>query len=262
MDLQLKDRHVLITGGSKGIGLACARQYLAEGARVCIVSRSQANIDQAIERLRGEGFTAQGYAADLIDAQAAQRMVEEVEAAQGPIDILVNSAGAARRTPFNELTPKIWGEAMQAKFFTYINVIDPLVKRMAQRGRGAIVNIVGMGGKIASPTHLAGGSANAALNLATAGLAAAYAAQGVRINSVNPGGTLTERMAEGFAAEARLRNISTEEVGRLAQARMPLGRFADPEEIANATLFLSSPRASYITGAILSMDGALTPLVV
>ncbi|NDZ16137.1 SDR family oxidoreductase [Variovorax sp. WS11] len=133
---------------------------------------------------------------------------------------------------------------------------------MAERGAGAIVNIIGMGGKVAAPTHLAGGAANAALMLATAGLAAAYGPRGVRVNAVNPAMTLTERMAEGLAAEARLRQRSEEEVRRDAEARMPLGRIATPEDIANAVVFLSSPRAGYISGAIVSMDGAATPMVV
>lgn len=151
---------------------------------------------------------------------------------------------------------------MQAKYFTYIHVIDPLIKLMAARGTGAIVNVVGMGGKVASPTHLAGGSANAALMLASAGLANAYARQGVRVNVVNPGLTLTERLQEGLQAEARMQQVSTEEALRLANERLPLGRIAEPEEIANAVVFLASPKASYINGAVISMDGGVTPMVV
>jgi len=119
-----------------------------------------------------------------------------------------------------------------------------------------------MGGKIAAPTHIAGGAANAALMLATAGLAAAWAPHGVRVNAVNPALTLTDRMAEGLAADARLRGISEEEALQRAKARAPLGRLATPEDIANAVAFLASPRAGYVSGAILSMDGAATPIVV
>ena len=189
-------------------------------------------------------------------------MLDAVQAEGGPIDVLVNSAGAARRTPFDELQPQTWHDAMQAKFFSYIHVMDPLIKRMGERGSGAIVNIIGMGGKVATTTHLAGGAANAALMLATAGLAAAYGPRGVRVNAVNPALTLTDRMAEGIAADARLRKISAEEVLRDAEARMPLGRLAKPEDIANAVVFLASPSAGYISGAIISMDGAAVPMVV
>jgi NAD(P)-dependent dehydrogenase (short-subunit alcohol dehydrogenase family) len=263
MDLQLGGRHVLVTGGSRGIGLACARGFLREGAKLSLAGRTQEHLDAAIAQLRSEGHEAvRGYAADLADAQAAVAMLDAAEAGLGPIDVLVNSAGAARRTPFDELRPQAWHDAMQAKFFTYIHVMDPAIKRMGARGAGAIVNIIGMGGKIAAPTHLAGGAANAALMLATAGLATAYGPRGVRVNAVNPAMTLTDRMAEGLAAEARLRNRSEEEVRRDAEARMPLGRIATPEEIADAVLFLCSPRAGYISGAIVSMDGAATPMVV
>lgn len=141
-------------------------------------------------------------------------------------------------------------------------MIDPAIKRMAQRGSGSIVNLVGNGGKVASPTHLPGGAANAALMLATAGLAAAYAAQGVRVNAVNPGLTLTDRLQEGLAADARLQAISVDEALQRAVARIPLGRMAEPTEIARVVLFLASDAASYVTGVNLGMDGAATPMVV
>ncbi len=262
MDLQLTGKHVLVTGGSRGIGLACARAFLGEGARVSLVGRRRANLHAAMAQLKGQGHVTAGHETDLIDAKAALDVVNAAWNQTGPIDVLVNCAGAAVRTPFDELAPQAWQAAMQAKFFTYINVMDPLIKRMGERGAGAIVNVVGMGGKIATPTHLPGGSANAALMLASAGLAAAYGPRGVRVNAVNPALTLTDRMAEGIAADARMRKISEEEVLRQAQARMPLGRLALPEDIANAVVFLASPRAGYISGAILSMDGAATPMVV
>lgn len=262
MDLQLTGKHVLVTGGSRGIGLACARAFLKEGAKVSIAGRSPAHLEAAAAQLLAEAHAVGGYSADLSDPRAAQHMVDAVQAASGPIDILVNSAGAARRTPFDELRPQTWRDAMQAKFFTYINVMDPVIKRMGERGSGAIVNVIGMGGKVATPTHLAGGAANAALMLATAGLAAAYGPRGVRVNAVNPALTLTDRLAEGIAADARLRKIPEAEVLRDAEAHMPLGRLAQPEDIANAVVFLASPGAGYISGAIVSMDGAATPMVV
>ncbi len=262
MDLQLNGQHALITGGSRGIGLACARLFLREGARVSLVGRSPEHMAKAIAALAAEGWQAAGYCADLTDAAAAAQAAQQAEAAGGPIDILVNSAGAAKRTPFNELEPAAWRAAMDAKFFTYIHVLDPVVKTMGARGRGAVVNVIGMGGKVATTTHIAGGAANAALMLATAGLAAAWGPQGVRINAVNPALTLTDRMAEGIAADARLRGISEDEVLRLATARAPLGRLATPEDIADAVVYLASPRAAYISGAIVSMDGGATPLVV
>jgi NAD(P)-dependent dehydrogenase (short-subunit alcohol dehydrogenase family) len=257
MKLGLDGKVVLVTGGSKGIGLACASGFAAEGARIAICSRSRENIDKASAQFK-EVF---GAVADLVDAVAAERMIETVEDRLGPIDILVNSAGAAKRTPPDELSPAVWREAFDAKFFSYINVIDPMVKRMAKRGSGVIVSVIGGGGRVASTTHLAGGSANAALMLATAGLGATYAGKGVRVVGVSPSLTETDRVAEGLAADARLANIAIEEARRRAVARLPLGRMASAEEIADAILFLASARAGYITGVTLSVDGGQNPVV-
>jgi len=262
MNLDLGGRHVLVTGGSKGIGYACAEAFCREGARVTLVARNGDGIAAALARLAGQGLAGLGVVADLADAADALRAVDEAQRAAGPIDVLVNCAGAARRTPFEELTPQAWHDAMQAKFFTYVHVMDPVIKRMGAAGRGAIVNVVGAGGKVAGPTHLAGGAANAALMLASAGLAAAYGPRGVRVNVVNPGLTLTDRLQEGLAADARLQGRPAEEILRSQQQRMPLRRIATPEEIANAVLFLASDRASYVSGAMLAMDGAVSPIVV
>ena len=258
MDLGLKDKVVVITGGSRGIGLACAEAFLREGARVGIVSRSEVNIANARTRLPG----VVGTTADLVDAEAALRAIDALERELGPIDVLVNSAGAARRTPPDELSPATYRAALDAKFFSYVNVIDPAVKRMAERKAGVIVNVVGNGGKVASPTHIPGGAANAALMLMTAGLANAYAARGVRVVAVNPGITETERMTQGLEADARLAGTSVEEARERGVARIPLGRFAAPGEIASMVVFLASDRASYVTGVSISMDGAASPIVV
>jgi NAD(P)-dependent dehydrogenase (short-subunit alcohol dehydrogenase family) len=263
MDLHLRNQHILITGGSKGIGLACAEAFLQEGARVTLVSRDAGHLARAREQLAvHEASRIHTHAADLRDAHAAQIALDAAEAALGPVDVLVNSAGAAKRTPAPELTPQAWHDAMQAKYFSYIHMIDPTIKRMAQRGRGNIVNVVGNGGKVPSPIHLPGGAANAALMLASAGLAAAYAPQGIRVNAINPGATRTERLQEGLAADARAQGIDTDEAMRRSVARIPMGRMAEPEEIARAVLFLASDAASYITGVCMTMDGAATPIVV
>jgi len=263
MDLQLTHKHILITGGSKGIGLACAETFLNEGARVTLVSRDRVNLDAAIKTLSAHhpATSIHTIAADLREAASGLAVLNNAEVHFGPVDVLVNSAGAAKRTPPEELNPQVWHDAMQAKYFSYIHMIDPTIQRMGQRGAGVVVNVIGAGGKVASPIHMPGGAANAALMLATAGLASAYAAKGVRVNAVNPGATVTDRLKEGFAADARANGISEEEAMKRTTARIPLGRMAEPREIADAVVFLASPRASYISGVSLTMDGVMTPTV-
>jgi NAD(P)-dependent dehydrogenase (short-subunit alcohol dehydrogenase family) len=255
MDLGLEGQVVLVTGASKGIGFACAEAFAREGAKVALVSRSRANLDAALARITGVKHAPVAFAADLIDAAQAARVVDETENALGPIDVFVNSAGAARRYPPAELNAQAWHAAMDAKFFSYVHPLDIVIKRMAERGHGAVVNIIGMGGKVASPVHLPGGAANSALMLATAGLAVAYGPRGVRVNAINPGGTLTDRVQEGLAAEARMTGVAADDLLARQQASIPLRRLGTPEEIAQVTLFLASKQASYVTGAIIPMDG-------
>lgn len=255
MDYQ--DKIVVVTGGSKGIGLACAKQFVARGAKVIISSRTQANINEALAVLPG----ASGFSANLSDEEEAAALVNHIQQEFGHIDVLVNSAGAAKRTPVAELNPAFWRAAMDAKFFPTINILDPVIKLMAARGQGVIINVIGSGGKVASPTHLAGGSANAALMLATAGLGNAYASSGIRVVGINPGLTETGRVTSGMEAEARFLGISVEEALEKAVQKIPMGRLAKPEEVADMVLFLASDKARYITGTTIAMDGAQSPII-
>ncbi len=257
----LQDKVVVVTGASKGIGLACAQAFAAAGAKVAIVARSRANLDAALAAMPAARHQALAIVADLTRAADAARMVEEAVAALGEIDVLVNSAGAAKRTAPDDLNAQAWRDAMDAKFFSYIQPLDLVVKRMARRGRGAIVNIIGMGGKTANPIHLPGGAANAALMLATAGLAAAYGPRGVRVNAISPGGTLTGRVQEGLAVEAKMTGTPESELLAQQQAKIPLRRLGSPEEVAQVALFLASDAASYVTGAIIPMDGGSAAVI-
>ena len=261
MDLELKGKVVLITGASKGIGLSCARAFLSEGGRVAIVSRSPENLEAARQLLAAPARDLICISCDLTVRASAAAMANEVKRRLGPVNVLVNSAGAAKRYLPEELNEESWHAAMDAKYFTYIHAMDAVLPEMAKRGQGVVINIIGMGGKVATPIHLPGGAANSALMLATVGLANVYGPKGIRINAINPGSTMTDRVREALRLEAKKRGQSEEEVLAQLQAKVPLKRYAAPEDIANLTLFLASNKARYITGAIVPMDGGLNPVL-
>jgi NAD(P)-dependent dehydrogenase (short-subunit alcohol dehydrogenase family) len=268
MDLGLKDKAVLVTGGSKGIGYACALAFLREGARVAIVSRSEDNLVTAKAQFAAQGFEVATIAAELSDPAQAQRAVAEAEQALGPLDVLLNSAGAAKRRPTAEMDAEAWNAGLNAKFFPTIHTQDAVLARWRERAAarepagttrrpslGAIVNIVGSGGKHPTATHLAGGAANAALMLTTVGFAHYYAKLGIRINAINPGFTLTGRVNQNIELEAQRLGVTFDEALAKSQASIPLGRYGDPDEIAAVAVFLASEQASYVIGTIVTMDG-------
>jgi NAD(P)-dependent dehydrogenase (short-subunit alcohol dehydrogenase family) len=255
MKLGLEGKVVFITGGSKGIGLACARAFAAEGARISISSRSEDNLQQARQTLAKEGIDAVTARADFSNPKDAQAAADQTEKLLGSIDILINSAGAAKRRPWEKLDAEAWHQGMDSKYFTYVHAMDAVRTGMIERRRGSIVNIIGMGGKAATTMHMSGGAANAALMLVTAGWANALGKYGIRVNAVNPGNTLTDRLQESLRLDAQKQGITEAEALKRNEERVPLGRLAKPEEVAAVVLFLASDQASYVTGAIIPMDG-------
>lgn len=261
MKLGLEGKVVLISGGSKGIGLACARGFAAEGARVAIASRAQDNLDRARQALATEGMDVITAKADFSKPEDAQAAAATTEKLLGPIDVLINCAGAANRYQVDAYTAESWHQGMNAKYFPQVHAMDAVRPGMIQRKRGAIVNIMGMGGRSAQQVFLSGGAANAALMLVTLGWASALGRYGIRVNGINPGSTLTDRVQRGIQADAQAQGITEAEALQRNQTRIPLGRFARPEEVAGVALFLASDQASYVTGAIIPMDGGLTPVI-
>lgn len=262
MELGLTGKVVVVTGASRGIGFACAAAFLEEGAKVVLVSRDAMRLEHAAARLHSAGdYPPAIVCADLTRPEDARRMADEVAQHFGAVDILVNSAGAAKRYLPDELDASAWHAAMQAKYFTYIHAMDALLPAIVGKGGGSIVNIVGMGGKVATPIHLPGGAANAALMLASVGLANVYGPKGVRVNAINPGATMGERLRDALKLESQVRGVSEDELLRQGQSRVPLGRYANDDDIAQVALFLASDRAAYVTGAIVPMDGGLNPVL-
>lgn len=256
MDLKLDGKVALITGASRGLGAACAGLLAAEGARLALSARNAETLEATAAEIRAAtGAEVSVVAQDLTEPDGADNVASAVLDSHGRIDILINSAGAARGGVFWEITDEVWEQSLALKFFATVRMIRAVMPAMRDQKYGRIVTIVGNGGIQPSPRALPGGTANAALLALTSGLAREVAADGISINAVNPGPTLTERWT------GMLANMSSQS-GRPAEAHkadieesIPLGRFGNPDEIARAVAFLASDCASNITGTSILCDG-------
>ena len=256
MQLELENKVVLVTGGSKGIGRAAALGFLAEGAAVLICARGAEALDETRALAQGaESGRLIAMQADLTQAEAIKSVVARCREEFGRIDILVNNAGSARPGPFLDISDADWTEDWTLKFFGYVRMAREVLPHMQRQSSGVIVNIIGTGGLRPIANYMVGGAANAALNHFTKALAAEGAQHGVRVVGINPGPILTERLQK-FAAVFSQGSGSPEETLR---KMTPLGRVGEAEEVADLILFLSSARAAFIHGANVTIDGGANP---
>ena len=261
MDLGLGDRVCLVTGSTSGIGLETAKLLAAEGARVVVCGRDS----DRVERARAETDAALAVVADLNEPAAPEALVAEVEEALGPVECLVNNVGIAYQIGFDDLTDRHWDEMWQLNVMSYIRCIQAVLPNMREAGRGTIVNISSTAGKRPStgmPNYTVTKAAVLSLSRLVADL---YAKDGIRCNAVAPGPTATDTwLAEGGLADQQAARSSNtrEEVIRAVGSGRPLGRLAQPDEIASVIAFLCSDRASYVTGAAWSADGGTVPIII
>jgi 3-oxoacyl-[acyl-carrier protein] reductase len=251
VDLGLRDRACVVTGSTGGIGLATARLLVEEGARVVTSGRSAApGIGEALH-----------VQADLSQPGEPERLIAEA----GEIDVLVNNAGYAEQRDFLAVSDEQWDESWHLNVLGYVRAIRAAVPGMRERGRGVIVNVSSTAGKRPS-TGMPDYSVTKAAVLSLSRLVAdLYAGEGVRCNAVAPGPTATEAwLADGGLADQQAARTgkSREEVLEAVGKGRPLGRLAEPQEIAAVIAFLCSDRASYVTGAAWSADGGTVPIVI
>lgn len=267
MDLQLRDKVVLITGASAGIGLAAARMFAEEGALVAIAARPSSRLDDArvmLGGIAGEG-RAIAIAADLGVAGEPERVVREVADTLGPIDVLVNNVGLAYQATFAGLSDAQWDELWQLNVMSYVRASREVIPSMCDRGAGVIVNVASTAGKRPSagmPNYTV--TKAAVLSLSRL-LADTYAGAGIRSLAICPGPTTSEAwVSEGGLADqvASLKGGSREDALAATGAGRPMGRMASPEEIAASIVFAASPRSSYTTGAAISVDGGSVPVII
>jgi len=249
MDLNLGGKRALVTGGSKGIGLAAARTLAAEGCAVTIVARDADMLAAAAAQLRAGGAEVGTIIGDLAGEGGIADVVERC----GPLDILVNNAGAIPPGSFGDIEMERWRAAWDLKVFGYIALTRRLYDNLRRR-RGVVINVIGAAGERFPAEYIAGSAGNAALMGFTRALAKNAHRDGIRIVGINPGPVGTERLALMMQARAQ-RDLGDGDRWRELISEMPFGRFAEPAEIADAVAFLASPRSGYTSGTILTIDG-------
>ncbi len=254
MDLNLSGKRVLITGGSKGLGLAIGHRFAAEGCDLYLASRTKTVLEEAAGAIRQQHpVKVEVLAIDLAKPGFAGRVVE----ACGDVDILVNNAGDVPSGSLETVDEARWRAGWDSKVFNYINLSREYFRRMKARGAGVIVNVTGIAGDLLDASYIAGSVGNAAMAAFTKALGSTSHKFGVRVVAVNPGPCATERFEKLARAKAQER-YGDPERWREGTGTLPFGRAASPDEIAAAVVFLSSPLSAYTTGSILTVDGGLS----
>jgi NAD(P)-dependent dehydrogenase (short-subunit alcohol dehydrogenase family) len=248
MDLGLHDRRAVITGASKGIGLACAESLAREGVHVHLVARTEADLQAAVTQVDQCGPGQVSYQAlNLADSQAAQTLIET----QAQADILVNNAGAIPSGSLMDIDEATWREAWDLKVFGYINLCRGFYQHMRGRG-GVIINVIGAGGERPTAGYAAGAGGNAALMALTRALGGTSRKDDIRVVGINPGQIITQRLQDLLQAAASKRFNDGERWQELLDPRYPPG---EPAHIADMVAFLASDRSANTTGTIVTIDG-------
>ncbi len=254
MDLKLRGKKVLVTGGSAGIGLSIAETFAAEGCSLVLVSRSEPALRLVADRL------AQKYQVDVaIEARNIEldATIDHLAAAHADIDILVNNAGAIPGGSLEQLTQQRWREGWELKVFGFLGMTRAFYRIMCARKQGVIVNVIGASASGIDARYIAGSTGNASLEALTKGLGSDAPDHGVRVVGVSPGMVLTERLQALLKVRARDKFGDERRWQELAQ-HAPFHRVANVEEVSAAAVFLASPRSSYTSGAVLVVDGGFS----
>ena len=248
MDYQLAGKTALVTGASKGIGFAIAQSLAAEGVRVVLSARGQTDLYKAAENIRASGGDATGLVADVSDPQGIDALFEEVKKIAAPDILIVNAGGPPAGLP-STLSQEAWAKGYDLTLMSAVRLAYGALPAMRERGWGRIINVTSLSVKEPINTLTLSNAFRAAVTGFAKTLSTEVAAQGITVNNVAPGYTATERLDEIFESEQDRTDL---------EGSIPAARFAAPEEVAAAAVFLASQGAAYITGQTLMVDGGAT----
>lgn len=256
MDLRLKDKIALVTSSSKGLGYATALVLAKEGCKVAINGRDENSVNLAVEKIKNEtGSQVIGIIGDVSLASMPEKIVNETAKAFNGLDILITNTGGATAGSIDTLKEDDWQKGIDLYFMTHVRLIKSALPYLRQAGSACVLTITSLSAKQPIPNLLLSNSVRAATLGLTKSLALELGQEGIRINSILPGWTETERVSELMNARAKANNSSAEEETQKQASQSVFGRMARPEEFANVATFLVSPVASYLTGVMLSVDG-------
>lgn len=258
MDLGLKGRIALVTGASKGLGFAAADLLAREGARVAINSRNSERLEKALASIKSSGGEAIALPGDVADPSVPDQLVAQTVQQLGGLDILIANAGGPPSGPFDQIDDDAWRQAVELSFLSNVRLIRAALPYLKQSATPAVLTVTSYSVKQPIPNLVLSNSIRAATVGLTKSLAMELGSEGIRFNSILPGWTETERVANLMSSRASNKGTSVQAEIAAQAAEIALGRLAQPEEFAAAAVFLVSPAASYITGVMLNVDGGVT----